>query len=160
MIAFQFDSEAALKRAREPKSLPNPPNLPNRDDAERAGLGELRASYPEMSFEGFTTELALDLFEERAAIRQHDGGQPCAEAEVAALHEVASRGGVTPEALCASWKNHPDTRAYLAAFENNRPQTIRRLAEALDWPVQRAQLAACRLRASRLLERRARPIQR
>ncbi|WP_176559607.1 hypothetical protein [Rubellimicrobium roseum] len=42
---------------------------------------------------------ALDAFEERAAIREFDGGQTRAEAERAALGEVAQAFDIAPELL-------------------------------------------------------------
>ncbi|NAZ38160.1 hypothetical protein [Rubellimicrobium sp. CFH 75288] len=42
---------------------------------------------------------ARDAFEERAAIREFDGGQAQAEAERAALGEVAAAFGIAPEQL-------------------------------------------------------------
>ena len=47
MTAFRFDAEAALKRAREGRDLPNLPIRPNRGDAEGAGLGGLGGLGPE-----------------------------------------------------------------------------------------------------------------
>lgn len=44
-------------------------------------------------------DLARDLYEERAAIREHLGGEPRAEAERAALDEAAASAGVSREAL-------------------------------------------------------------
>lgn len=41
-------------------------------------------------------QIALDAFEERAAIREADGGQPRGEAEAAALAEVAQEAGEDP----------------------------------------------------------------
>lgn len=40
-------------------------------------------------------ELARDLYEERAAIREHDGGQDRAEAEAAAWPEARRAAGIT-----------------------------------------------------------------
>ncbi|MDZ7709232.1 MAG: hypothetical protein U5K36_03385 [Roseovarius sp.] len=77
MTAFSFNAKAALEQARKSPALPNLPNLPNRSASGGAGLGGLgglgaiRASENEMTPE----ELALDLYEERAAIREFDGGQ-------------------------------------------------------------------------------------
>jgi hypothetical protein len=42
---------------------------------------------------------ACDHFEERAAIREHDGGQPRPEAEAAAMVEAAAAVGLDPEEL-------------------------------------------------------------
>ena len=42
---------------------------------------------------------ALDAFEERAALREFDGGQPRAEAEHDALHETAAAFSISAEVL-------------------------------------------------------------
>ena len=97
MTAFRFDAEAALKRAREGRPLPNLPNRPNRGDADGAGLGGLGRLGPERDLPhvcdprvppepsppGPDLNLARELFEERAAIREHDGGQDRAQSEAA-----------------------------------------------------------------------------
>lgn len=44
-------------------------------------------------------ELARDIFEERAAIREYLGGQSRAQAEAAALEEAAKATGMDPRAL-------------------------------------------------------------
>lgn len=59
--------------------------------AEIAGLAAPRASDPE------TLAVALDSFEERAAIREFEGRQAQADAERAALAETAAAFGVAPE---------------------------------------------------------------
>ena len=51
----------------------------------------MRASDPEMTPE----ELARDLYEERAAIREYDGGQDRAEAEATAWQEAMRAAGIT-----------------------------------------------------------------
>ena len=43
--------------------------------------------------------LALDAFEERAAIREFDGGQPRPEADRDALRETAAAYNIAPEVL-------------------------------------------------------------
>ena len=50
-----------------------------------------QAPVPEMTPE----ELARDLYEERAAIREYDGGQDRAEAEAAAWQEAMRAAGIT-----------------------------------------------------------------
>jgi hypothetical protein len=93
MTAFCFDAEAALRKAREGCHRPNLPNRPNRGEAECAGLGGLgtvHASGPEIS----PDELARDIFEERAAIREYDGGQERAESERAAWIEAKRAAGI------------------------------------------------------------------
>src|SRR6056297_2215809 len=90
MTAFNFDANAALKLAQNQQVAPNPPNRPNPSASGEAGLGGLgrlgtvRASDPEMTPE----ELARDLYEERAAIREYDGGQDRATAEAKAWKEA------------------------------------------------------------------------
>ena len=97
MSAFSFDAKAALHHAQKCRERPNRPNRPNRGGSDGAGLGGLgglgrgRACDPEMTPE----ELARDLHEERAAIREHDGGQDRAEAERAAWQEVRHAAGLT-----------------------------------------------------------------
>jgi len=50
---------------------------------------------------------ALEQYEERAAIREYDGGQDRAEAEAAALVEAARAVGVAPDALREAWRPRP-----------------------------------------------------
>jgi hypothetical protein len=97
MSGFSFDAKAALERVRETPTYPNRPNPPNLSplDASRLGrlgrLGTVRTHDPEMKPE----ELARDLFEERAGIREYDGGQDRAEAEAEARHEAIRAAGIT-----------------------------------------------------------------
>ena len=97
MTGFSFDAKAALQQARRSSAFPNHPNRPNRSASDEAGLGGLgglgtvRASDPEMTPEA----LARDLYEERAAIREFDGGQDRAEAEAAAWQEAMRAAGIT-----------------------------------------------------------------
>ncbi|MBT8458150.1 MAG: hypothetical protein KJN60_00590 [Boseongicola sp.] len=48
-------------------------------------------------------ELMLDLLEERAAIREYDGGQTRAEAEAEALGDAARSNSADPETLRRNW---------------------------------------------------------
>lgn len=97
MTAFSFNAKAALEQARKSPALPNLPNRPNRSASGGAGLGRLgglgtvRAFDPEMT----PDELARDAFEERAAIREFDGGQHRTEAERDAWPEARRAAGVT-----------------------------------------------------------------
>lgn len=94
MNTFTFDAQAALEAAQKRQSIPNPPNRPNGSATGGAGLGGLgtvRASDPEITPE----ELARDLFEERAAIREFDGGQDRAMAEREAWAEARRAAGIT-----------------------------------------------------------------
>jgi hypothetical protein len=97
MTGFTFDAKAALEAAQKCQTLPNHPNRPNRSASGGAGLGGLgglgavRGSDPEMP----PAELARDLYEERAAIREFDGGQDRAEAEAAAWQEARRAAGIT-----------------------------------------------------------------
>ncbi len=98
MTGFKFDARAALESAQKRQTLPNRPNRPNRGASGGSGLGGLGtvpASDPEMTSE----ELARDIFAERAAIREHDGGQNRADAEAAALREAAIATGVPAEEI-------------------------------------------------------------
>ena len=97
MTAFTFDAKAALERAQKRRGLPTLPTLPTDRHAktEKVGtvgtVGTVRVSDPEMTSE----ELALDLYEERAAIREYEGGQDRAEAEAAAWQEAMRAAGIT-----------------------------------------------------------------
>jgi hypothetical protein len=101
--------------------------------------------------DGAPEALALDAFDERAAIREHDGGQARAEAEAAALAEVAAAAGLTPEGLRALWAAHPDARAYLAKLTRDGPLTYGAAASLLGWGATRAWQAEARLRAAGLV---------
>ncbi|WP_272007826.1 hypothetical protein [Roseovarius sp. ZX-A-9] len=90
MTSFTFDAKAALHRTQTRSPHTNPPILPNRSDSDGAGfegLGRLGTVYLQ-SLEMTPEELARDYCEERAAIREYDGGQDRAEAEAAALAEA------------------------------------------------------------------------
>jgi membrane-bound lytic murein transglycosylase B len=50
------------------------------------------------------SRLVIDLLEERAAIREYDGGQTRTEAEAAALEDVAQTTGIAPAQLSLLWK--------------------------------------------------------
>lgn len=95
---------------------------------------------------------ALDAFEERAAIREYDGGQTRAMAEAVALAEAAQACGRTPEALRRLWADHPDACAYLAHLTRHGPVLCSVAAKALGWDAMRAWQAEARLRAVGLVE--------
>lgn len=107
MTGFTFDAKAALERARKCQTPPNLPNLPNRSASGGAGLGGLgglgtvRVSDPEMT----PAELARDLYEERAAIREFCGGQDRAEAEREAWQEAQRAAGIT---ALDDWRREAD----------------------------------------------------
>lgn len=93
MTRFTFDARAALERVRERSSRPNRPNPPNQGQ----DVGPLVARYGEApsSKEGWhPTLLAEDFFEERAAIREYDGGQSRLQAEADARAEVYRATGL------------------------------------------------------------------
>ena len=103
MTGFSFDAQASLRRARASGSLPILPNLPNRDGDGTAEIGGIGGIGTVADF-GEVIALALDHFEERAAIAQYDGGLSRAEAErraardqgftrAAALLTAAEAGG-------------------------------------------------------------------
>ncbi|MGY6409898.1 MAG: DUF4326 domain-containing protein [Alkalilacustris sp.] len=94
---------------------------------------------------------ALDAFEERAAIREADGGQAREEAEAGALAEVAQAAGMAPEALQRLWAAHPDARTYLAHLTQHGPATVGAVGSALGWGATRAWQAEARLRAAGLV---------
>ena len=97
MSGFSFDAKAALERARKSPALPTLPTLPTDGQAEggKVGavgtVGTIRAYDPEMTKE----EIARNIFEERAAIREFDGGQSRDEAEAAAWQEARRAAGIT-----------------------------------------------------------------
>ena len=97
MSGFTFDAKAALAAARLRQSLSNHPNLPNQEVSDDAGLGgsgrlgAVRVSGPELT----PNELAREIFEERAAIREFCGGQDRAEAEREAWIEAKRAVGIT-----------------------------------------------------------------
>lgn len=97
MTGFIFDAKAVLEAAQNLQTVPSRPNLPNWSATGGARLGRLgrlglvRASYPEMT----AAELARDIFEERAAIREFEAGQDRAQAEAAAWQEAIRLTGIT-----------------------------------------------------------------
>lgn len=93
----------------------------------------------------------LDHYEERAAIREYDGGQLRAEAEAGALAEAASLVGLTSNMLRKLWAAHPDAQAYLAYLSATGPTAYVDAASTLHWDPTRAWQAEARLRASGLL---------
>lgn len=102
----------------------------------------------------FTVAGALDLldrYEERAAIREHDGGQPRVEAEADALVEAAKGAGLTANMLRKLWAEHPDAKAFLAYLAATGPTACSDVAHALQWDRRRAWQAEARLRASGLV---------
>ena len=107
MTGFAFDAKAALHQARKCRGLPTLPTLPTDHSAraEKVGtvgkVGTVRASDPELP----PVELARDIFEERAAIRQFDGGQNRAEAERAAWPEARRAAGIT---ALGDWRREAD----------------------------------------------------
>lgn len=96
----------------------------------------------------------LVAFEERAAIRQFDGGQDRDLAEADALKEIAHRAGLATSHLQRRWADHPDAQHYLALLARKGPQTVEVAAAALGWTLARAWQAEARLRASGLLRAR------
>lgn len=96
-------------------------------------------------------DLTFDAFEERAAIRQFDGGQTKDEAERAALIDMAAQFSVTTACLRKRWLADPDAKAYLAFFVSRVPTSLNVAAAGLGWPLERAWAAQARLRACGLL---------
>ena len=107
MSGFAFDAKAALHQARKCRGLPTLPTLPTDHPAgaRKVGTvgkeGTVRASDPEMT----PDELARDIFEERAAIRQFDGGQDRETAERAAWSEARRAAGIT---ALDDWRREAD----------------------------------------------------
>lgn len=102
MTGFHFDGKAALERARKSPPLPNRPNRPNREADQTHGLGRL-GRLGTLRPVKITKAEARELFEERAAIREFEGGQTRPEAERAALTEVAEQCGMAAAELRA-WR--------------------------------------------------------
>ena len=104
MSGFAFDAKAALHQARKCRGLPTLPT-DHPAGAEKVGtvgkVGTVRASDPEMT----PDELARDVFEERAAIRQFDGGQDRETAERAAWPEARRAAGIT---TLDDWRREAD----------------------------------------------------
>lgn len=96
MKRFTFDAQAALEHARYPEPRSNRPNRPNRHGSgglELGGLGRLgtvSTSTPALK----PYDLAVDHSEERAAIREYDGGQSRTAAARQALYAAAAGWGV------------------------------------------------------------------
>ena len=102
MSGFTFDAKAALRRARETQELPTYPTVPTGEPGppHRVGrVGRVGTHRACEETEADRLALAVDLFEERAAIREHDGGQDRRAAERAALAEAARAAGVSATAL-------------------------------------------------------------
>jgi len=139
----------AAKQATAPRTKLTEPTKPHRKPVLSVlSEGELSEAAPPAE----TCEAdALDRYEERAAIREHDGGQTRAEAEAAALGEAARVSGTTPGALKRAWADHPDARAYLAFLRSTDPNNIGAAASALGWGATRAWQAEARLRAAGLV---------
>ena len=137
-----FDARARLAEieGRTPATLATPATK-RADPAPRVAEVASVAGPPD-------PDLIHDLYEERAAIREFDGGQTRPEAEVAALAEVARVAGMSPEALRRLWAAHPDARAYLAHLTLHGPATVGAAGSALGWGATRAWLAEARLRAA------------
>ncbi len=97
MSGFSFDAKAALVRAKICQTHPTLPTVPTNEGGYlgKVGtvgtVGTVRAFDPEMTPE----ELARDLYEERAAIREYDGGEDRAEAEAAAWQEAMRATWIT-----------------------------------------------------------------
>jgi hypothetical protein len=93
----------------------------------------------------------LDAFEERAAIRQYDGGQPRLEAETCALADVAAALGQTPDSLRHRWFTHPDAQRYLDFVARRGSLPLDAAALGLGWTLERTWAADARLRACGIL---------
>lgn len=93
MTRFTFDARAALEKVRERSSHPNPPNPPNQGQDAGPPVARHRGAPPPEE-ELLPTLLAQDMFEERAAIREYDGGQSRLQAEADARAEVYRATGL------------------------------------------------------------------
>ena len=87
------------------------PTMPSVSDNDRdtraasaAAPGQREAAVALADSAPFTLEVLLDLTEARAAIREHGAGLPRAEAEAAALAEVAVLAGPLAQSLHAAWE--------------------------------------------------------
>ncbi|WP_109313040.1 hypothetical protein [Ruegeria sp. AU67] len=101
MSLLNFDPKASLKSFRKARPLPNLPIPPNRSGDEGSGLARL-GRLGTVTGETEKTPAgadrladAIDHFEERAAIREYDGGQNRLQAEAVALIEAATFHGVS-----------------------------------------------------------------
>ncbi|MET4127170.1 hypothetical protein [Roseovarius sp. MBR-6] len=88
-----FNTRAALAE------ISGKPLAPRAPDVAKVAI--VAAPFPEMSKE----ELARDIFEERCAIREFDGGQDRAEAERDAWPEAQRAAGIT---LLDQWRREAD----------------------------------------------------
>lgn len=107
-----FDVQAALAEIEGgdiPAPEARPPAIPAKTaipSARLAEIAEIAAPRPAKSEPVMTPEeLARELYEERAAIREYDGGQDRAEAEAAAWQEAMRAAGIT---ALDEWKQGSD----------------------------------------------------
>lgn len=96
MTGFSFDARAALKRVRKRSSRPNRPNLPNQEQDTDPPVARHRV-VPPSEEKLLPSLLAQDMFEERAAIREYDGGQSRLQSEADARAEVYLTTGLSVE---------------------------------------------------------------
>jgi hypothetical protein len=82
-----------------PANPANPARRQRPEPLRPTGLAELAGLAAPSDLDAETLAQTLDSFEERAAIREFDGGQMRAEAVRAALGETARAYGITPETL-------------------------------------------------------------
>lgn len=151
----------AARAAAEARTKPTKPTEPTRElhagDRQSPEEGVSSVSSVSSGREGAVARPspddldALDRFEERAAIREIDGGQPRAEAEAAALAETAEAVGASPEVLRRLWADHPDARDYHRHLVAHGPATVGAAGRALGWGATRAWQAEARLRAAGLV---------
>lgn len=141
------DRTAAPRRSGPTGPIGVNPTLPEISEQYQSGPSGPSGPTDEMARVGE----ALDSVEERASIREFEGGQTRVDAGAAALAEVARAAGMSPEALLGLWAAHPDARAYLAQLTRNGPQTYGAMASRMGWGATRAWLAEARLRAAGLI---------
>ncbi|WP_205123441.1 hypothetical protein [Marimonas lutisalis] len=88
--------------------VPTSPTLPTKGGREWRKVGRVGKVGRVSDLSG-KAHLARDHFEERAAIREFDGGQTRTEAERAALSEAAAAVGLAPETLQSLWAHSNQT---------------------------------------------------
>ena len=91
MTLFKFDADAALARFSESQTPPTLPTLPTDYTSGLKSVGTVGSVGTVRSFVKNASDLteAINHYEERAAIREFDGGQPRIAAEAAALIETS-----------------------------------------------------------------------
>ena len=152
-MAFSFDPKAVLARPGiRPRPRPTPPTPPTVAPREAETVGTIGTVGRPRVASGATGTKPLadfDAFEERAAIREHDGGETREEAERAA---AAERGFADPAEFCHAQKGAMADPARLAGLlAEHGPMTQGAAGAALGWGGTRAWQAEDALLRRRLI---------